>query len=316
MQNSSSSSRSGSDPDSVPIRRPRYLPFASGRFRLAMGLMALDLDAWIEPDENFTEELTEKDRLFAARHGDVFQSRPGSAPAQREVLDLLIDHMARRHPDFLGRDTETVTVVPSGRTYRISDYAASPLDLAGRLAQEDFCLMAPGANGYTLEAASLCFPSRWRLSEKLGHPMAAIHGPVPGFADALARPVDRFFEHLRADRPVWRVNWSLADDPTLFQPTRRQDTDTDPVITAGNAGQRLFIRCERQTLRRLPETGWILFTIKTHLDPLSALLDQGEAAAGLASVVRDLPKGTRGYKNVAPYEAVLLEYLDRIAGDA
>lgn len=173
--------------------------------------------------------------------------------------------------------------------------------------------MAPGEAGYTLQAASLCFPSRWQLAEKMGRPMAAIHGPVPGFGDKLAHPVDRFFEYLHVDRPVWRVNWSVNDDPALFQPIRRRGPDAGTPITPGNAGERLFTRCERQTLRRLPSTGWILFTIKTYVDPLSCLADQPEAAAGLAAAVRDLPAGNRGYKNVASYEAAMLTYLDQLA---
>lgn len=304
-----------SDTHAPATRRPRYLPFAAGKFRLSMGLVALDPEEWIEPDAHLAKELVEKDRLFGERYDDVFQARPGSETAQREVLDLLIDHMTTVYPEILRRNGDVLVILPTGRNYSISAFASAPLDLAGRLAQEDFCLMAPGPDGYTLEAASLCFPSRWRLSEKLGLPMTAIHGPVPGFGDKLARPVDRFFEHLHAERPVWRINWSMADDPSLYQPVRRWDTATDAAITVSNAGERLFVRCERQTLRRLPKTGWILFTIKTYIDPLSTLVGQGEAGAGLAAAIRDLPEDTRRYKNIAPYEAALLAYLDTLAAE-
>jgi hypothetical protein len=285
----------------------------SGKFRLAMGLMALDLDNWMEPDEHFEAELVLKDQLFAKQHSDVVAARAGSERAQQEVLSLLVDHMAGHHPEFLRSDGDTVMVVPTGAAYRLGDWSDGAIDLAGRLAQEDFCLMAPGDRGYTLEAASLCFPSRWRLAEKMGHPMTVIHDPVPGFGDKLARPVDRFFDHLHVDRPVWRVNWSVNDDPTLFQPARRQETDTDGVITLENAGERLFTRCERQTLRKLPDSGWILFTIKTHIDPISTLLGNPEAATGLAGALRDLPSDNRRYKNIAPYETAMLGYLDQIA---
>lgn len=40
-------------------------------------------------------------------------------------------------------------------------------------------------------------------------------------------------------------------------------------ITAQNAGDRLLTRMERETLSRLPKTGAILFTIRTHMKPLS-----------------------------------------------
>jgi hypothetical protein len=299
----------------APLPQPRYLPYLSGDFRLAMGLVALDLGLWIEPDEQFVPELREKDGLLVERHGEVVGCRQGSEVAQREVLDLLIAHMVRYYPDLLRDDGQSLTVPPTGAVYRRDDWHDAAIDLAGRLVQEDFCLMAPGEGGYTLEAASLCFPSRWRLAEKLGQPMSIIHDPVPGFGDKLARPVDRFFDHLGVDRPVWRVNWSLNDDPTLFQPVRRQDLDTDEAVTAANAGDRLFIRCERQTLRRLPSTGWILFTIKTYVDPIASLATRPDAAAGLASAVRQLPEGTRRYKNIAPYQQALLDYLDGLAAD-
>lgn len=294
-------------------RRPRYLPFASGRYRLAMGLMALDPADWIEPDENLAAELAEKDRLFAERHGDVVRTRPGSEAAQAEVLELLLTHMREHHPDVLSHADGVVTVRPTGAAYRVADWVGAPIDLAGRLVQEDFCLMAPGEAGYTLEAASLCFPSRWRLAEKMGRPMAGIHEPIPDFNDRMARPVDRFFDHLAPERPVWRVNWSVLDDPALYQPERRKRAPDEVPATPETAGDRLFIRCERQTLRRLPESGWILFTIKTHVDPVATLADQPDAAAGLAASVRDLPEGMRRYKNVAAYETALLAYLDAVA---
>ncbi len=292
--------------------RPRYLPFLSGRFRLAMGLMSLDPEEWIEPDGNLAAELAEKDRLFAERHGEVVQARPGSGAAQAELLDLLAGHMARRHPEILARDGGTLALRPTGRTYRVADWRDAPIDLAGRLVQEDFLLMRPGADGYTLEAASLCFPSRWRLAEKMGRPLAAIHRPVPGYADRLERPVDRFFDRLDAGRPVWRVNWSVLDDPALFQPVRRRGAAESPVAPE-EAGARLHLRCERQTLRRLPETGWAVFGVKTHVDPLSTLAGRPEACAALAAAVRSLPEGTRAYKAIGRFEPALLAWLDAAA---
>lgn len=39
-------------------------------------------------------------------------------------------------------------------------------------------------------------------------------------------------------------------------------------MTAENAGQRLHLRVERQTLSRLPKTGAVLFGIRTHMKRL------------------------------------------------
>ena len=113
-------------------------------------------------------------------------------------------------------------------------------------------------------------------------------------------------------RPVWRVNWSLNDDPSLFQPVRRLESEPDEAITTNNAGQRIFLRCERQTIRRLPVTGWVLFTIKTHVDPLSSLAGRPDIAEALAGSIRSLPDGSRRYKNIIPFEKSVLAYLDSL----
>ncbi len=293
------------------IKRPRYIPFVSAKFRLTMGLIAMHLDDWIESDEKFGEELELKDRLFSERFEDVFQTRPNSRLAQQEVLHLLIEHMVRLYPDLIRSHEGVLEVVPIKRNYRVEDYKINPLNLAGRLVQEDLCLMAPSEKGYTLEAASLCFPSRWRLADKMGKQLAAIHSPVPGFEERLSAPVNRFFDHLNVDRPVCRVNWSLVDDPTLYQPVRRKGYSEHSVIKAEDVGEKIFIRCERQTLRRLPRSGWVLFTIKTYLDPISSLKSNAGAIAALAASVRGMPRETQMYKNITSFRSVLLSFLDK-----
>ena len=40
-------------------KNPRYMPFDKGRFRLSMGIISLNLDEWLEPDEYFYKELLE-----------------------------------------------------------------------------------------------------------------------------------------------------------------------------------------------------------------------------------------------------------------
>ena len=142
---------------------------------------------------------------------------------------------------------------PRARASRSRPGQDAPLELAGRLVQEDLCLMQRGEAGYRLVAAVLCFPAHWRLSDKLGRPLEAIHGPVPGFGERLAATVDRFFASIQVARPVWRVNWSLVDTPDLFLPPEHRGHPTP--ISAERAGAELWLRVERQTLRRLPALG-------------------------------------------------------------
>ena len=291
-------------------KHPIYMPFDKGRFRLSMGIISLNLDEWLEPDEYYYRELLEKEALLANQNNEVFQSMKGSQLAQQEVLDLIIDYMNRFHSELVRIDGDKIFIDGIKRNFSRKEFTEMPLDLAGRLVQEDLCLMAPGDTGYTLEAASLCFPSRWRLIDKIGKRMVDIHSPVPDYENKLARPVDRFFDKLDINKPVWRVNWSLTDDPDLYQPIRKTSTDYSRSINSKNAGDLIFLRCERQTLRRLPNTGWILFSIKTYVDKVSALAVQPEALVDLAHSVKNMSADMQQYKNIAPYRKQLLEYLD------
>tara|TARA_E500000318_G_scaffold29852_1_gene29737 strand:- start:2987 stop:3904 length:918 start_codon:yes stop_codon:yes gene_type:complete len=300
----------------METRGPRYAPYASGKFQMAMGMVALDLKDWVDVDQNRTAELEEKERLLAGQHDAVFGDLPGSEAAQREVLMLLLDNLEDCHPGLIAFDEGTVRVPETGKSYSLSDFADHALDLAGRLVQEDLCLMTPGEEGYLLHAASLCFPARWVLGEKLGRPMMGIHEHVSGYAEKLGKPVDRFFTHLKADKPVARLNWSVIDDPALFQTSGKFRNEDPTEITVENAGERLWLRVERQTLRRLPQSGDILFTIRTFVDPLSSLEARPDLAVGLRGAVADMPEGMQRYKSLIPFREALDGYLSNLMEQA
>ena len=303
--------------DALAQPRPRHAAFEDGRGQIKMGIKVLDPKDWIEPDEFYADHLLQKERLLDTRHGDVFAALPGSEPAQAEVLARLADHMAEHWPDLVAVDDDRISVKPADRSYPwrrdgTGTGPLAPLDLAGRLVQEDLCVMEPSEEGYRLIAASLCFPSRWRLADKVGKPMAAIHGPVPSYADKLRRPVDRLFARLEAGKPVWRINWSVVDLPDLFQPSGHGRADRNTELTPENAGEHLWLRYERQTLSRMPDTGVILFTIKIHSDPLSVLADQPVLADALLREIEALPDDMRLYKSFPRYGAVAEAWLRQV----
>jgi hypothetical protein len=273
--------------------------FLDGPWRMAMGLNRLDLADWLWFDDQAEAELAEKRRLLARHPEAVLAGLPEAGPAARELLEMIVEHLDRHHP-------ERAVDVPAVAG------ALEPLRAAGLLVQEDLCLMAPGAAGYTLAAAFLAFPSRWRLHEKLGRPLRAIHAPVPGFADRLAAPAERLFDTLAAERPVWRANWSLHDDPSLFQPWGRE---REPQLAAADAGLHLWLRVERQTLRRLPASGHVVFTIRTLVRPLAEVAAVPEVAAAMAARLREMPEAVLRYKAMLAVREPLLAWLDGMVRD-
>ena len=282
------------------------LPFEAGPYRPQMGLTAVDARDWIALGPDAREQLVEKRRLLAERHAEVFAALPGTEEAGAEVADLLFDHLPSRFPTEYPRMDQVIAVAATGELIARRHPALHPLDVAARLVPEDLCLMrADGEGAYRLVAASLCFPSRWSLAAKLGHPAAAIHAPVPEYPEKLARPVDRFFSTLKEGRIAQRFNWTIHDRPDLFQPAGGPRRAHE--VPRERYGEMLWLRVERQTLRRLERAGDVLFTIRTYRARLGTLA--AADARRLGGAIAGLPAAERGYKGLGAIADDLADWL-------
>ena len=293
----------------------RYTPYDGSKQPFSIGLELLDPERWVEPDALLSSELALKDKLIAERSHIVCAQVHGSHIGQLESRDRLSAFLTTRYADRYVSHPDGVTVVETGRTVRFDD-GAMPLVHAARLVQDDLCLMRRSPEGWYLAAGVVCFPSAWALPEKIGQAMDAIHAPVPGFAGRMAGMVARIFDNLPVDRPVWRLNWSLYDDAELHHPEPKRG----PRRWAGGQGrfgETAFVRVERQTLTKLPESGDILFTIRIHLDPVEAFASHPrgrELAAGLARQLAALDADQLADKGLAGEREQLLAGLAAYIG--
>ncbi|ESR23112.1 heme-dependent oxidative N-demethylase family protein [Lutibaculum baratangense] len=284
-----------------------YTPYDGSRRPFSIGLKPLDLGRWIEPDGHLVRHLREKERLLAERPEVVFAAEDGTEAAQAETLDLLAGHLETCFPDLYGRDGKSLTVPSAGVRVALGDDDEPALMRAARLVQEDLVLMRAGDGGYRLAAAALCFPSAWSLREKFGQTLDGVHEHVPGYKERLGVRMNRIFETLKVDMPTWRINWSLYADDQLHHPESK--SRPRDWFSAGD-GSDAFVRVERQTLRRLPRSGDILFTIKIYVDPVAAFRSHPDGAAlaeGLRRDILALDEGELRYK-------ALIQDRDRIAG--
>lgn len=286
-----------------------YLPFEAGAYRMAMALTTVPDSAWFELDARYGDEMAERRRLLAEQRDDVFGAFPMSDAARAETLTAVAANLTQHAPHWFARDGNALRNKLTGEVWDLAAPSCDPLELAGRLVQEDLCIIQVTDQGPIFSAAVLCFPSRWRLHEKLGRPLAQVHGPVPFYGERLSTPVDRFMAKVKPGHIASRLNWSVLDDPALFQPTGKWREQRDSAITPDNAGQRLYLRVERQTLRRLPESGAVLFAIRVHSYPLAQAITTVDAAARLAEAVRALPEETVHYKSLRVFGPALLDWL-------
>jgi hypothetical protein len=288
-----------------------HTPYDGSSKLFTIGVKPLDPADWIDVDDKLLAYLDEKDRLAERVPEKIFVAEPGTEAAQTEVLTLLADHLPERFPDIYQRLGPQIDIIPAFRRVRL-DTPYPPLLIAGGLVQEDLVLMRRGEDGWRLAAAHLCFPSSWRLHEKFGKALQDIHAPVPDFGRDTrnATIIERMFDNLRTEQPVMRWNWSLHADDTLHHPhSAGQWRFGDDKIDS------LYFRLERQTLRRLPESGDILFTIRIYLDPLKAMEAQpnaAELAQALISQLRAYSAAQLDYKGLTSERDRLIARLEEI----
>ena len=194
--------------------------------------------------------------------------------AAAEVLELVLDHLPQGFDITRGTLTR-----PDGVVVPLDTRA--PLLTAGRIVQEDLCIMqADGQGEHLLSAAILCFPAGWLLSEKLGRPMMRIHQPVVKYTDDVGRRVQRLMDAVQPGRPLWRMNAHHSDAP-LFNPLPETSHDRYQGAAPVLATDKPFIRSERQSLIRLPKSGAVIFSIHTYVVRREDLTP--DQAAGLAA---------------------------------
>ncbi len=185
----------------------------------------------------------------------------------------------------------------------------APLWTAAQRVSDDLCLMERLQGGWTLTAASLCAPTFFSAREVVGRPLDRLHAPVPGFNKGLLRRVTRIFDALRPELVLERRNWTLSNDPAPFQPDAGPARSRIGGIAQAQAGAALFVRTERQTIRRLPRTGAVLFTIRVRNLSLDALAGEPERLAAFAAAWRGATAEFRAYKRLEPYAPLVDRWL-------
>lgn len=257
----------------------------SGAPQQRMATRAVDEADWLRIDGLREPELALRRRILDEARPEVSAAVPGSEAACEEAAALVASWLREHRPDLPVTDLGAPGAAGGASDTGIgAAEGLAALERAALSVQEDLCLMERSAEtgGWDLTAGVVLFPSYWRILEKLGHRQEAIHGPVPHYADDLAVTVTRFFDRLRPGRIVSRRNWGFAAHPLLFVP-QIGVLDTSDRYQPPD----LWLRSERQTLRALPETGAILFTIKVELAPSTALVDHPDLAARLADAIEN-----------------------------
>jgi hypothetical protein len=262
-----------------------HAPWADAPPDFAIGLRPVAIAAWLEGGE--ADPAARKDPLHAAHRDLVWAETEGSRAGQSEILELVAAAgiAAEPRPDL------------------------PPLYAAARAVPDDLCLMEKREGAWRLAALSLCAGTFFTAAEVIGKPLAGLHAPVPGFGERFLARVVRIFDALRADQVLERRNWTVMAGDDLFAPDGAAVRARTAAIAPEKAGEALFVRVERQSLRRLPRSGGLVFTIRVWRHPLAALDAEPQRLAAFARAWRAATPAFRAYKHLAAYDGLVEAHL-------
>ena len=217
------------------------------------GTRPISPDEWIICDDAFSQQMALRDKLIETKKDKVLAISDEAQEAAVELLEMTLDFCVSK----LGYKKNVNKIIRPDKVSVEIDLN-DPMTVLGRLVQNDFCILQKKDNEHVLTAAALCFPASWSLEEKFLKPLIDIHIPVKAYDDNIAKRVQRLFDGLQINRPVWRFKALYYEDPNLFQPRSVNQPRRKPAPNKVK-----YFRSERQTIIKLPESGAIIFGIHT-----------------------------------------------------
>ncbi|KAL4897118.1 hypothetical protein BDV59DRAFT_190926 [Aspergillus ambiguus] len=292
-----------------------FRPFKP-KYHLTMALSNLDVSTLIPMDKTYQERIALRTSLLREHPDVVIGVNPiedARIPAAiRELYVFIVGtYLPTRYPTMfrLTQDKIGQAVLENLALAAAAPVPLHPdphgngraeLELLSTLVDEDLLILLPseettdeGLPKYVLQAYTTFFPAGFDTRTKLGRRLADIHLPVPGYAAKLERSMDRFFARVEVGKFVQRVNWSITTQTELFAAFGGiHGAEGEEKIAEGKLDiDSTVLRCERQTLHRLPHTKGLVFAFHTYTYPLRTVKDQG-LGEELAAAIDGLKEGS------------------------
>lgn len=196
-------------------------------------------------------------------------------------------------PDLTLRQKPGHELAASEAAMLASDGASQTLLDASARFSDDLVVMERLDEAWRCTSLTLTAPTFFSIDDAFDRDLSALHGPVPD-GSKLAQRIGRVFDGLQPDTVLERFNWTLQCGPDRHTPEGAPLRARAGTVQPENAEDILHLRVERQTIRKLPQTGAVLFTIRVCLDPLTHL--PSEDRPRLATAWRSLKGDGRSYK--------------------
>ena len=196
-------------------------------------------------------------------------------------------------PDLILRQKPGHELAASEAAMLVSGGVSQSLLDASAHFSDDLVVMERLDEAWRCTSLTLTAPTFFSIDDAFDRDLSALHGPVPD-GPKLAQRIGRVFDGLQPDTVLERFNWTLQCGPDRHTPDGAPLRARAATVRPEDAEATLHLRVERQTIRKLPKTGAVLFAIRVCLDPLTHL--PSEDRPPLAAAWRSLQGDGRAYK--------------------
>lgn len=311
------------------VDKTKPLPYRAFRhkYNITMGIRNMEWDSWIELDNEWRKFHDAKVRRLQQRGNDVYGTMPEARDAVIELLNEFYHFLPNRYPLLFEQTPHGLNNRITGEKFVFRncpecDFSEDPMVMAAKMVQDDLAIMMEGPLGeYFLKAGAVILPGFWRFKDKFGLPLNAIHtnGDVPKYKEKLQTGMSKFFTRLTCDKPVVRNNYFIQVDDQLGWSSAIGDEDSDEVgwntATPASSIDQVFYRSERQSLRRLPKSGAIIFTIRTYFVPITEICQEPHIPNRLLSAIESWSPDVQEYRGYEKFKDVIMPYLREKAAE-
>lgn len=265
---------------------PLYRPYRWATADFQLGLRRIRPESWILIGAEHATLMRQKRERLEDDQPFYYRTLPESLPAQRELRERVTTHLLADHPQCFERSDSVVRSLITGQALDLDDESTEPLLQLSYLIEEDFMLLDASCGAPRITAAANAYSSSGRLVASVGRGVEWAHRLVPRLTPKLGGRITSVLGSIHVANPCERFNWQLTplasvffphDDPHAANAAAMHDVIGNLRRDPARAGELLWIRVERQTLSRLPESNAVAFSLHTYSDPLSCL--QGDVAS-------------------------------------
>ncbi|KAJ5588879.1 hypothetical protein N7537_011557 [Penicillium hordei] len=276
----------------------QYRPFkGKDKYNLTMALENLDPSELLPMDKTYQDRLALRKSILEQHHDVVVainndqtpEEDPRIRPAISELYNFVLGtYLPTRYPSMfkLNAESSIFQNLVTGTTWPTTLSPRTPaiqaLEILSQTVDDDFLILLPEPSSdseeqpkYVLQAFVTCFPAGFNTRKKLGLRLVDIHIPVPRYREKMERSMDRFFGRLQVGK-----FWNTCCGGGKEEAIEPGELNVDQTV----------LRCERQTLHRLPVSEALVFTIHTYTYPVKQIKDEG-CGEDLANAIDGLKRG-------------------------